>query len=66
VGQPKEQKWVSFLPVIANWVYSTWGFMRQVFPLVFGCVIVAGFLLGRLGHPALPTLPGMMCGGIAG
>jgi len=36
-----------------NWVQSTWGFMQQIFPLLFGGVIVAGFLLGRPGHPAL-------------
>jgi uncharacterized protein len=35
------------------WVESTWGFMKQIFPLLFGGVIVAGFLLGRPGHPAL-------------
>jgi len=37
----------------ASWVESTWGFMKQIFPLLFGGVIVAGFLLGRPGHPAL-------------
>jgi uncharacterized membrane protein YraQ (UPF0718 family) len=36
-----------------NWVESTWGFMKQIFPLLFGGVIVAGFMLGRPGHPAL-------------
>ena len=36
-----------------NWIDSTWGFMKQIFPLLFGGVIVAGFLLGRPGHPAL-------------
>lgn len=36
-----------------SWVDSTWGFMKQIFPLLFGGVIVAGFLLGRPGHPAL-------------
>lgn len=36
-----------------DWVESTWGFMKQIFPLLFGGVIVAGFLLGRPGHPAL-------------
>lgn len=36
-----------------SWVESTWGFMKQIFPLLFGGVIVAGFLLGRPGHPAL-------------
>jgi len=36
-----------------NWVESTWGFMKQIFPLLIGGVLVAGFLLGRPGHPAL-------------
>ena len=36
-----------------NWVESSWGFMKQIFPLLAGGVLVAGFLLGRPGHPAL-------------
>ena len=36
-----------------SWVESTWGFMKQIFPLLFGGVIVAGFMLGRPGHAAL-------------
>lgn len=36
-----------------NWIESTWGFMKQIFPLLAGGVLVAGFLLGRPGHPAL-------------
>lgn len=36
-----------------SWVDSTWGFMKQIFPLLFGGVIIAGFLLGRPGHQAL-------------
>jgi uncharacterized membrane protein YraQ (UPF0718 family) len=36
-----------------NWVESTWGFMKQIFPLLGGGVLVAGFMLGRPGHPAL-------------
>jgi uncharacterized protein len=35
------------------WVQSTWGFMKQIFPLLGAGVLVAGFLLGRPGHPAL-------------
>mgnify|MGYP001172780745 CR=1 FL=1 len=35
------------------WMESTWGFMKQIFPLLIGGVLVAGFLLGRPGHPAL-------------
>ena len=33
-----------------NWVYSTWGFAKQILPLLFIGVLAAGFLLGRPGH----------------
>jgi hypothetical protein len=36
-----------------RWVQSTWGFMKQIFPLLGAGVMVAGFMLGRPGHPAL-------------
>ena len=36
-----------------DWVASTWGFMKQIFPLLGAGVLVAGFMLGRPGHPAL-------------
>jgi len=36
-----------------SWVESTWGFMKQIFPLLVGGVLVAGFMLGRPGHAAL-------------
>jgi uncharacterized protein len=35
------------------WVASTWGFMKQIFPLLGAGVLVAGFMLGRPGHEAL-------------
>jgi len=38
---------------ITAWTDSTWGFMKQVFPLLAAGVLVSGFLLGRPGHPAL-------------
>jgi uncharacterized membrane protein YraQ (UPF0718 family) len=38
---------------ITSWVDATWGFAKQIFPLLFGGVLVAGFLLGRPGHEAL-------------
>ena len=38
------------------WVESTWGFMKQIFPLLAAGVLVAGFMLGRPGHEAL--IPG--------
>ncbi len=36
-----------------EWGESTWGYALQVLPLLFGGVLVAGFLLGRPGHEAL-------------
>ncbi|MCX7828768.1 MAG: permease [Thermanaerothrix sp.] len=36
-----------------EWFNSTWGYALQVMPLLFGGVLVAGFLLGRPGHEAL-------------
>jgi uncharacterized membrane protein YraQ (UPF0718 family) len=36
-----------------NWIESTWGFMKQIFPLLGAGVLIAGFMLGRPGHPAL-------------
>jgi uncharacterized membrane protein YraQ (UPF0718 family) len=38
---------------LVNWVQSTWGFMKQILPLLGAGVLVAGFALGRPGHPAL-------------
>jgi hypothetical protein len=38
---------------LGEWVDSTWGFMKQIFPLLFAGVLFAGFFLGRPGHPAL-------------
>ena len=36
-----------------EWVSSTWGFMKQILPLLGAGVLVAGFMLGRPGHAAL-------------
>ena len=36
-----------------SWLDATWGFMKQIFPLLAGGVLMAGFLLGRPGHSAL-------------
>ena len=38
---------------LSAWVGATWGFMKQIFPLLAIGVLAAGFLLGRPGHPAL-------------
>ena len=39
-----------------EWFDSTWGFAKQILPLLFIGVLVAGFLLGRPGHEGL--IPG--------
>lgn len=36
-----------------TWVQSSWGFMKQIFPLLGAGILVAGFMLGRPRHPAL-------------
>ncbi len=36
-----------------EWVQATWGFMKQILPLLGAGVLVAGFMLGRPDHPAL-------------
>ncbi len=38
---------------LKGWVQATWDFSKQILPLLFAGVLVAGFLLGRPGHPAL-------------
>jgi len=35
------------------WTSSSWDFAKQILPLLFAGVLVAGFLLGRPGHQAL-------------
>jgi uncharacterized membrane protein YraQ (UPF0718 family) len=36
-----------------EWVEATWDFVKKIFPLLGAGVLVAGFMLGRPGHPAL-------------
>ena len=36
-----------------EWASETWVFAKQILPLLFIGVLIAGFLLGRPGHPAL-------------
>ncbi|HRS89121.1 MAG TPA: permease [Smithellaceae bacterium] len=38
---------------LKEWVKSSWDFALQILPLLLAGVLVAGFLLGRPGHPAL-------------
>jgi len=36
-----------------DWFSSTWGFTKQILPLLFFGVLIAGLLLGRPGHEGL-------------
>jgi len=38
---------------LKEWTFSTWFFAKQIFPLLFVGVLVAGFLLGRPGHEGI-------------
>jgi hypothetical protein len=45
-------KWFSKAE-LKEWTLSTWIFAKQIFPLLFGGVLVSGFLLGRPGHEGI-------------
>ena len=47
------------------WVASTWVFAKQILPLLFGGVFVAGFLLGRPGLDA-GIIPNRIIAGLVG
>ncbi|MBU0515886.1 MAG: permease [Proteobacteria bacterium] len=49
---------------LKTWVDSTWGFTKQIMPLLFAGVLVAGFLLGRPGASAL--IPGEYIASLVG
>jgi uncharacterized membrane protein YraQ (UPF0718 family) len=38
---------------LGEWLTATWGFARQILPLLLAGVLVAGLLLGRPGHEGL-------------
>ena len=38
---------------IKEWLAATWGFAKQILPLLLLGVLIAGFLLGRPGHEGL-------------
>jgi uncharacterized membrane protein YraQ (UPF0718 family) len=38
---------------VGDWFSSTWGFTKQILPLLFFGVLIAGLLLGRPGHEGL-------------
>jgi uncharacterized membrane protein YraQ (UPF0718 family) len=47
-----------------EWFESSWGFARQIMPLLFAGVLVAGLLLGRPGHEGL--VPASWVSGLVG
>ncbi|HLE85828.1 MAG TPA: permease [Thermoanaerobaculia bacterium] len=38
---------------LGDWLAASWGFAKQILPLLFAGVLVAGILLGRPGHEGL-------------
>ena len=38
---------------LGDWFDQSWGFAKQIFPLLFAGVLISGFLLGRPGHEGL-------------
>lgn len=38
---------------LQEWLGTTWTFTAQILPLLLGGVVVAGFLLGRVGHEGM-------------
>ncbi len=38
---------------LGEWLASSWGYAKQILPLLLGGVLVAGLLLGRPGHEGL-------------
>ncbi|UCC38825.1 MAG: permease [Candidatus Aminicenantes bacterium] len=49
---------------IEEWMDSTWGLSKQILPLLFIGVLVAGFLLGRPGHEG--AIPGRWVASLVG
>ena len=49
---------------LVEWFTSTWRFAKQILPLLFAGVLVAGFLLGRPGQEAL--IPGRWIASLVG
>jgi len=38
---------------VGDWFAQTWGFAKQILPLLFGGVLMAGLFLGQPGHEGL-------------
>lgn len=47
-----------------DWLEATWGFAKQILPLLLFGVLVAGLLLGRVGHEGL--IPSEWISGLVG
>ena len=47
-----------------EWIDATWGFAKQILPLLLVGILVAGFLLGRPGHEGL--IPSAWIGSMVG
>ncbi len=47
-----------------EWFSQTWGFAKQILPLLFGGVLIAGLLLGRPGQEGL--IPSQWISGLVG
>lgn len=47
-----------------QWLDTTWSFGKQILPLLLGGVVVAGLLLGRVGHEGL--IPSEWVAGLVG
>jgi uncharacterized membrane protein YraQ (UPF0718 family) len=50
---------------IGQWVQATWGFARQITPLLLGGILVSGWLMGRPGHDA-GLVPSSWVAGVVG
>jgi uncharacterized membrane protein YraQ (UPF0718 family) len=47
-----------------DWLDTSWTFAKQILPLLFGGVVLAGLLLGRVGHEGL--IPSSWVAGLVG
>jgi len=50
---------------LGDWFAASWGFAKQILPLLFIGILVAGFLLGRPGHEGLIP-PDWISGAVGG
>jgi hypothetical protein len=50
---------------LGQWVQATWGFAKQIAPLLLGGILVSGWLMGRPGHDA-GLVPSSWVAGVVG